>query len=59
MTTLRQIVLSCPVSGNNFQSQAVATTNAFGGKRTDFHEKAAGIQPLAFSFFLRNGLGQI
>jgi uncharacterized protein (DUF2225 family) len=48
MTTLRQIVLSCPVCGNNFESQAVVTTNAFGGKRTDFHERAAGTQPLAY-----------
>jgi uncharacterized protein len=48
MTTLRQIVLSCPVCGNNFESQAVVTTNAFGGKRTDFHEQAAGTQPLAY-----------
>jgi Uncharacterized protein conserved in bacteria len=48
MTTLRQIVLICPVCGNNFQSQAVVTTNAFGGKRTDFHERAAGTQPLAY-----------
>lgn len=48
MTTLRQIDLSCPVCGNSFQSQAVVTTNAFGGKRTDFHERAAGTQPLAY-----------
>jgi uncharacterized protein len=48
MTTLRQIVLICPVCGNNFQSQAVVSTNAFGGKRTDFHERAAGTQPLAY-----------
>ena len=48
MTTLRQIELSCPVCGNSFQSQAVVTTNAFGGKRTDFHERAAGTQPLAY-----------
>ncbi len=48
MTTLRHIVLSCPVCGNNFHSQTVATTNAFGGKRTDFHERAAGTQPLAY-----------
>ena len=41
MTTLRQIELSCPICGNSFQSQAVVTTNAFGGKRTDFHERAA------------------
>lgn len=48
MTTLRQIELICPICENNFQSQAVVTTNAFGGKRTDFHEHAAGTQPLAY-----------
>jgi len=48
MTTLRQIDLSCPACGNTFQSQAVVSTNAFGGKRTDFHERAAGTQPLAY-----------
>lgn len=48
MTTLRQIDLSCPACGNSFQSQAVVSTNAFGGKRTDFHERAAGTQPLAY-----------
>jgi uncharacterized protein (DUF2225 family) len=48
MTTLRQIELSCPICGNSFQSQAVVTTNAFGGKKTDFHERAAGTQPLAY-----------
>lgn len=48
MTTLRQIELNCPVCGHGFRSQAVAATNAFGGKRTDFHERAAGTQPLAY-----------
>ncbi len=48
MTTLRRIELSCPICGNSFHSQAVVTTNAFGGKRTDFHERAAGTQPLAY-----------
>lgn len=48
MTTLCQIVLSCPVCENTFQSQAVVTTNAYGGKRTDFHGRAAGTQPLAY-----------
>jgi uncharacterized protein len=48
MTTLRQIELNCPICGNSFQSQAVVSTNAFGGKRTDFHERAAGTQPLAY-----------
>lgn len=48
MTTLRQIELSCPICENSFLSQSVVTTNAFGGKRTDFHERAAGTQPLAY-----------
>jgi uncharacterized protein (DUF2225 family) len=48
MTTLPQIDLSCPACGNSFQSQAVVSTNAFGGKRTDLHERAAGTQPLAY-----------
>lgn len=48
MTTLRQIDLTCPVCGNQFNSQAVLSTNSFGGKRTDFHERAAGTQPLPY-----------
>ncbi|HWL38619.1 MAG TPA: DUF2225 domain-containing protein [Gemmatimonadaceae bacterium] len=48
MTTLRQIELRCPVCDNEFKSQSVISTNAFGGKRTDFHERAAGTQPLAY-----------
>src|SRR6476620_4696252 len=48
VTTLRRIDLSCAICGNSFQSQAVATTNALGGKRTDVHEIAAGTQPLSY-----------
>ena len=57
MTTLRQIELSCPICGKCFQSQAVVTTNAFGGKRTDFHERAAGTQPLAYLIHMCDGCG--
>lgn len=57
MTTLRLIELSCPVCGKSFQSQAVASTNAFGGKRTDFHERAAGTQPLAYQIHTCDGYG--
>lgn len=48
MTSLQQIELVCPVCDNHFQSRAVVSTNSFGGKRTDFHERAAGTQPLPF-----------
>ena len=57
MTTLRLIELSCPVCGKSFQSQAVASTNAVGGKRTDFHERAAGTQPLAYQIHTCDGCG--
>jgi len=48
MTVLQQIDLRCPVCDNRFRSQAVVSTNSFGGKRTDFHERAAGMQPLPY-----------
>jgi len=48
MTTLRQIELCCPLCGLRFASNAVVSTNAFGGKRTDFHACAAGTQPLPY-----------
>src|ERR1700750_1342741 len=48
MTTLRQIELRCPVCDTEFKSQSIVSKNAFGGKRTDFHERAAGTQPLAY-----------
>lgn len=48
MTTLQLIDLTCPVCATHFRSQAVLATNAFGGKRTDFHERAAGMQPLPY-----------
>ena len=48
MTVLQQIDLRCPVCENRFRSQTVVSTNSFGGKRTDFHERAAGTQPLPF-----------
>jgi uncharacterized protein (DUF2225 family) len=48
MTTLQAIELRCPICDNRFKSQAVVSTNSFGGKRTDFHERAAGTQPLPY-----------
>jgi uncharacterized protein (DUF2225 family) len=57
MTTLRQIELRCPICGQIFRSQAVVSTNAFGGKRTDFHERAAGTQPLAYLIHMCNECG--
>jgi uncharacterized protein len=57
MTTLRQIELRCPVCDNEFKSQSVVSTNAFGGKRTDFHERAAGTQPLAYLIHMCSACG--
>jgi uncharacterized protein len=48
MTTLQQIELRCPICDTRFQSQAVVSTNSLGGKRTDFHERAGGTQPLPY-----------
>ena len=48
MTVLRRIDLMCPICFNEFSSQAVLCTNAFGGRRTDFHECAVGAQPLPY-----------
>ena len=48
MTTLNLIELTCPACEHTFRSQTVVATNAFGGKRTDFHERAAGMQPLPY-----------
>jgi uncharacterized protein (DUF2225 family) len=57
MTTLQQIELCCPVCATRFRSQAVVATNAFGGRRTDFHERAAGTQPLAYLVHMCNRCG--
>lgn len=48
MTTLNLIDLTCPVCEMEFRSQTVVATNGYGGKRTDFHERAAGMQPLPY-----------
>ena len=57
MTTLCQIQLRCPVCATGFCSQAVVKTNSFGGKRTDFHERAAGTQPLPYLVHTCNRCG--
>ncbi len=57
MTTLQRIELQCPVCDTRFVSQSVVATNAFGGKRTDFHERAAGTQPLPYLVHMCNRCG--
>jgi uncharacterized protein (DUF2225 family) len=57
MTTLREIELRCPICDNSFSSQTVVSTNSFGGKRTDFHERAAGTQPLAYLIHMCSNCG--
>ena len=48
MTTLQQTTLTCPCCCFTFGTQTVLQTNSFGGKRTDFHERAAGKQPTSY-----------
>lgn len=48
MTTLTTKQLTCPACSWEFSTQTVLSTNAFGGKRTDFHERAAGAQPVQY-----------
>ena len=57
VTTLRDIELTCPVCSTRFSSQAVMWTNSRGGKRTDFHERAAGAQPLPYFIHLCSRCG--
>jgi uncharacterized protein len=57
MTTLQHIELRCPICDTRFRSQAVVSTNSFGGKRTDFHERAAGTQPLQYLIHMCNRCG--
>ncbi len=57
MTTLHLIELTCPICAREFRSQTVVATNGFGGKRTDFHEQAAGMQPLPYFVHLCTSCG--
>src|SRR3954466_2970582 len=57
MTTLQQVELQCPICETRFRSQTVVSTNSFGGKRTDFHERAAGTQPLPYLIHTCNRCG--
>jgi uncharacterized protein (DUF2225 family) len=57
MTTLQQVELQCPICETKFRSQSVVSTNSFGGKRTDFHERAAGTQPLPYLIHTCNRCG--
>lgn len=47
MTRLNQIELTCPTCSFTFGSLTVVSTNLL-GKRTDFHERAEGAQPLPY-----------
>jgi uncharacterized protein (DUF2225 family) len=48
MTELQNIVLDCPVCRRHFASPAVVSSDASGGRRTDFRECAEGTPPLPF-----------
>jgi uncharacterized protein (DUF2225 family) len=47
MTTLQRIQLTCPICSWTFSSQTVVSASLL-GRRTDFHELAAGAQPLPY-----------
>lgn len=51
MTQLIDVALKCTNCGAEFETQKVQSTNSFGGKRTDFHEKAAGASPLPWQVY--------
>ncbi|MDB5194119.1 MAG: hypothetical protein JWN50_133 [Parcubacteria group bacterium] len=57
MTTLQQVELQCPICETRFRSQTVVSTNSFGGKHTDFHERATGTQPLPYLIHTCNRCG--
>jgi uncharacterized protein (DUF2225 family) len=57
MTALRKIELRCPSCSHEFPSEMVVSTNWFGGKRTDFHERAAGAQPWAYQVHMCDRCG--
>lgn len=46
MTTPIKISLHCPCCGETFESRSLLSTNNFGPQSTDFHQRAAGFQPL-------------
>jgi hypothetical protein len=48
MTTLCTVEMVCPVCDKEFESRTVVATDSLGGKRTDFHERATGAQPLPY-----------
>jgi uncharacterized protein (DUF2225 family) len=48
MTTLSTVEMVCPVCDKEFESRTVIATDSLGGKRTDFHERATGAQPLPY-----------
>src|SRR5215204_7802867 len=47
MTRLNQIELTCPICFFTFGSLTVVSSNLL-GKRTDFHERTEGAQPLPY-----------
>lgn len=52
MTVLRARSVHCPICDNSFRTNLVESTNAFGGKTTDFRERAAGVSPLPHQIHL-------
>jgi uncharacterized protein len=48
MTTLQPHQFTCPLCGNMFESQIVASTNSFGKLHSDLYKEAEGEQPVCY-----------
>lgn len=48
MTVLQRTSYRCALCECEFNAETVVSTNTFGGKRTDFQTRAAGVQPLPY-----------
>ena len=48
MTTLQPHQFTCPLCGNMFESQMIASTNSFGKLHSDLYKEAEGAQPVCY-----------
>ncbi len=48
MTTLQPHTFTCPLCGNKFETQLIASTNSFGRLHSDLYKEAQGEQPVCY-----------